>query len=329
MSRDRSAPGQRGLPDPADLDEDEAEYGDKAGLPRAERRKDASMTLLTSMLERPLDPGYQAMAEAREARGEPRSTGPRRPLLLISLLLIGLLIGISTANLRAREGVRSQTRADLIEQIQSRQAAVDEGGEEARRLQREIDAAGSKIPPGELEARQQDQEALRVTTGVVAVEGPGVTITVDDADGTGDSADGDPRTGGSDEGRVQSGDLQVITNGLWAAGAEAIAVNDQRLTAHSAIRFAGEAILVNFRPLTRPYTIEAVGDPEELRSGFEEGPGGAYLDMLGSDYDIPTSVSTDDTMTLPGADEVSSVHAEVVSPGEDMPPERPVEEESR
>ena len=32
MSRDRSAPGSRGLPDPADLDDDEAEYGDKAGL---------------------------------------------------------------------------------------------------------------------------------------------------------------------------------------------------------------------------------------------------------------------------------------------------------
>ena len=45
-------------------------------------------------------------------------------------------------------------------------------------------------------------------------------------------------------------DLQVIVNGLWAAGAEAIAVNGQRLTACSAIRSAGEAILVDFRPLS-------------------------------------------------------------------------------
>ena len=43
-------------------------------------------------------------------------------------------------------------------------------------------------------------------------------------------------------------DLQIVVNGLWDAGAEAISVNGQRLTSKSAIRFAGQAILVNYRP---------------------------------------------------------------------------------
>ena len=46
-------------------------------------------------------------------------------------------------------------------------------------------------------------------------------------------------------------DLQIVVNGLWASGAEAVSVNGQRLTSKAAIRFAGQAILVNYRPLTR------------------------------------------------------------------------------
>ena len=63
----------------------------------------------------------------------------------------------------------------------------------------------------------------------------------------------DPRDDrASDTGRVLDRDLQVMVNALWAAGAEAIAINGQRLTARSAIRYAGEAILLDFRPLVPP-----------------------------------------------------------------------------
>jgi uncharacterized protein YlxW (UPF0749 family) len=70
------------------------------------------------------------------------------------------------------------------------------------------------------------------------------------------------------EGRVRDADLQDVVNGLWAAGAEAVAVDGQRLTALSAIRSAGESVLVDLRPLSPPYTVEAVGDPAALEVGF-------------------------------------------------------------
>ena len=66
-----------------------------------------------------------------------------------------------------------------------------------------------------------------------------------------------------------------MVNGLWAAGAEAVAVNGQRLTALSAIRSAGDAILVDYRPLTRPYVVVAIGDPRTLQSRFVAGAGRA------------------------------------------------------
>jgi uncharacterized protein YlxW (UPF0749 family) len=80
----------------------------------------------------------------------------------------------------------------------------------------------------------------------------------------------DPTTGRpslADVSRVLDVDLQSVVNGLWSTGAEAVAVNGQRLTATSTIRAAGGAILVDFRPVTSPYEIVAIG-PEELAGRF-------------------------------------------------------------
>ena len=49
------------------------------------------MTLLTEMMQRPLDPGYAAAAEAARRPALPPATGHRSPLLVVAALLIGLL----------------------------------------------------------------------------------------------------------------------------------------------------------------------------------------------------------------------------------------------
>lgn len=318
----------RDVPPPEDLGEGEEDYADARGLPQPARRRDASMTLLTSMLERPLDPGYQAAADARVAQGLPASTGTRRARLLVAVLLIGLMIGVSTAALRDRDGARTAARADLIRQIEERQAVVDERDTTVRSLQQEVDAATARLDPDLVGTRREELEARRVTSGLAAVSGPGLRITLDDAPGTGTTADGDPRTGLQDEGRVQSRDMQLVTNGLWAAGAEAIAINGQRLTSRTAIRFAGEAILVNFRPLTRPYTIEAVGDPTQMQTAFAESPAGSYLNGLRNNYGIQTSLTTQDDLELPSAVNVNTREAEVVPDGEPTPRVTPMKKET-
>jgi uncharacterized protein YlxW (UPF0749 family) len=96
-------------------------------------------------------------------------------------------------------------------------------------------------------------------------------------------------------------DLQTVVNGLWAAGAEAISVNGQRLTALSAIRSAGEAILVDFRPLTPPYVVSAVGDADALRAGFASGSAGPYLHALEDNYGITSSIDSVSSLSLPAS----------------------------
>jgi uncharacterized protein YlxW (UPF0749 family) len=120
-----------------------------------------------------------------------------------------------------------------------------------------------------------------------------------DASGDPAGADVDPRSGDPDDGRVTDRDLQTVVNEIWVAGAEAVAVNGQRLTALSAIRSAGEAILVDFRPLNPPYALRAVG-PASMRTDFVEGFGGSYLQVL-RDYGIEYTVQDSTELRLPAS----------------------------
>ena len=87
---------------------------------------------------------------------------------------------------------------------------------------------------------------------------------------------------GADSARNQvlDTDLQKLVNGLWEAGAEAVAVNGQRLTNLSTIRLAGGAITVNARSLRRPYVVTAIGNQDTLPARFAETSSGqAWLDL--------------------------------------------------
>jgi uncharacterized protein YlxW (UPF0749 family) len=102
--------------------------------------------------------------------------------------------------------------------------------------------------------------------------------------------------------RVRDADVQFVVNELWAAGAEAVAINDERLTSLSAIRNAGDAILVDLQPLNGPtYRIEAIGDPEDMQVEFARSAGLGFLQLLSAEYDIKNEVTTSEGMYLPGA----------------------------
>ena len=63
------------------------------------RRPDESMTLLISMMERPLDPGYAAAAAEREAAGLPPSTGTRTPTVVVAAVVTGLLLTLGAGDI--------------------------------------------------------------------------------------------------------------------------------------------------------------------------------------------------------------------------------------
>ena len=96
-------------------------------------------------------------------------------------------------------------------------------------------------------------------------------------------------------------DLQNVANALWAAGAEAIAINGQRLTATSTIRAAGNAILVDFRPVTSPYEVSAIGPGRYGDDGSTTVRGAACCGEVARSTAWVSRYGQADGLTLPAA----------------------------
>lgn len=266
------------------------------------RRPDASMTLLVEVMEHPLDPGYAAAAADRAGR----SAGGRRLSTVVTVLvalLCGWLTTIAVVELRRPQPEVIRARAALENEIQQRTAESDRLQRRNEKLRAQIaDAQQAALAGGGGSARAERIRSLAVVTGELPVTGPGLELTLADAVDSSPTAGTDPRANGdAAQGRVMDRDLQIVVNGLWAAGAEAIAINGERLTALSAIRSAGQAILVDFRPLSPPYVVQALGDPKSLQSGFGEDTAGPYLKLLSDNYGVRAGMAAKTSLVLPGA----------------------------
>jgi len=266
------------------------------------RRPDESMTLLTSMLERPLDAGYQEAADRRVAAGLPPATPTRTAAVIIMMVLTGFLFAVGAQALRPRPTAAASVKSELVSRIESLQADGQQQESQITALRKEV---------GDLDALALRQAGaadltdtirdLEIAAGVVALTGPGLTVTLDDAPSAGrDPNPGDRPSSGFDSGRVASSDLQIVVNGLWGVGAEAIAINGHRLTSTAAIRFAGQAIIVNFRPITPPYVITVLGDAARMQQLFEPSFAGVYLSQLRDQFGITSDLSASDHLTVPG-----------------------------
>ncbi len=259
---------------------------------RVRTEPDAALSLLRRLVDDAMDPGYQEATD----RGDPRGADWRHSMAFAVTIALTAALVVATV-LQVRDGApdASQARADLTDQVMATTATVEQidarletlNGEIAQLRRTALDGSGSD------RALADEVAALEGEVGVAAVEGPGVEIVMDDGPPTSVGENG------PDLARVLDTDIQLVVNGLFAAGAEAVAVNGQRITALSPIRSAGEAILVGFRPLTPPYTITAVG-PEGTSEAFGSGAAQAGLDDLESTYGIKVDVGTKTNLNVPG-----------------------------
>ncbi|WP_313408470.1 DUF881 domain-containing protein [Aeromicrobium sp.] len=218
-----------------------------------------------------------------------------RVLTGVVAALFGLLLTVAAVQTRNDRPATEAERDALVENIQLRQDLVDGKQESAERLREEI---------ADLQAASVDDNpgttALKIAAAALPVEGPGIVLQVQSSEDEDQPA-----------GRLTDTDVQLVVNGLWLAGAEAVAVNGHRLTATSAIRSAGEAITVNFRSVTEPIVISAIGDDETLLNQWEQGPSGRYLQERGEAAGIEYRVQRSDDVELAAAPEARlSVSAE-------------------
>ncbi|MGY1812374.1 DUF881 domain-containing protein [Blastococcus sp. SYSU D00820] len=269
--------------------------------------RSAGASLLEQVLAETLDPAYARAARAREAAGgEAPAAAARRPRARLAVALVmvvaGVLAAVSYGEAAAGSEGRQEIRAALVGDIDAEQDTTDALAAELEQLRADVTAAREEALANTDEGQRvlDDLAAAELAGAALPVRGPGLLVTLANAE---PDADADPVGGGDAEqdprGMVRDGDLQLVVNALWSAGAEAISINGQRLGPTTAIRFAGQAVLVDFRPVTNPYLISAIGDPDTLRSRFLASPEVGALAVISESFGLRFDFAQEDELSLP------------------------------
>lgn len=250
--------------------------------------------LLTLITQQSLDEDYLHVAERRAAGLGSAPTSRPQLRAAVVLALFGVIVMTAVVQNARNADTDQAGRATLITRIDDERAAV-------RALQARIgrltaaDAAAEETltaTTASAVAAQTRVRRLQIRTGYLAVSGPGVRITVTEPQGGTEA--------------VRDTDLRRLVNGLWQAGAEAIAINGQRLTVLSAIRNSDVVVNVNYQPLRPPYVVTAIGDPRTLQADLLNSQGGSEFIGLARQYGFGVDVQNvdgDNGLTLPAAPE--------------------------
>lgn len=251
------------------------------------------MSLLADLFAgKGLDPGY---AEAAARRGDRPPGRLGRAGVLATLVLVGMLLVMAGEQVRRSEPLAQRQRDRLIAEIRRRTAETDglQRGLEGLRTETDQLRAAALARSAAGRAAQDWLTRAADAAAARAVSGPALVITLDDARR--------PDPAGPGDGRVYDLDLQIVVNGLWRAGATAIGINGERFGATTAIRTAGKAVTVDYRPLLPPYVITALGDPDRLESAFGTSAASRALRTLAGRYGIRSAVRKVSDAALPAA----------------------------
>lgn len=251
--------------------------GRRFGLP--------SVDLLADFWNHPLD--YEAPPPGRR----PPRTVPGRTLTIIVITVIGLLLAVAWRDSMSSQPADAQARADLRDDIAAQREDNAVLTDLVEALRDDVNALRDEVLGNQ--AAVEQLHADEAAAGLRAVTGDGAVVTIAD----GPQPDNE---NGSHLGEVFDRDLHLIVNTLWALGAEAVAIDGQRLTAVTTIRAAGEAILVDFAPVNSPYEIAAIGPPS-LAEDFEASQTAETFRQYESDYGISLTVETAEDLLLPAA----------------------------
>jgi len=169
---------------------------------------------------------------------------------------------------------------ELLKQIQEYEDIIE-------KYERAAEEEGS-----DYQALINELSKAKMQAGLLPMEGPGVVVTVDNL------YINDINGGGQIVQAVHYEDILKLVNELNAAGAEAIAINDERVVATTEIRNAGDYIVINTNRHSVPFEIKAIGNPENLEAALKLL--GGVVDNLGEILDI--KIRREDKLTIPGYD---------------------------
>lgn len=220
-----------------------------------------------------------------------------RAAFALTVGLLAALLGIASGTGAPPEKSRTGRRVQLVELIRAEQRRT-------RELEATVADLSSQVAQFENLQSAGAQRFARVqrridavvgAAGLTAVRGPGLTAVLTDS-----TLDVAP-TGNLNDLVIHEQDLQAVINALWAGGAEAISVNNQRILSTTAIRCVGNTLLLHGGVYSPPYEIRAIGDPVALRAELGRDVAVDRFRTAAQEFKLGFAVS-DETHEIPAYD---------------------------
>ncbi|MDD4569742.1 MAG: DUF881 domain-containing protein [Tepidanaerobacteraceae bacterium] len=181
---------------------------------------------------------------------------------ILGMLLVAQFRSVQISGGAATALQRAQELSSQLKTVTDERDVYKKELLELRNRINEYENSASKIS-GITDAMKKELEKVRMSAGLMAGTGQGLIITLDDSNL--------PRQPGEDPNLflIHDEDLLKVINELFAAGAEAVSVNGQRIITNSEIRCVGPTIIINSVKLAPPFIIHAVGDPDTLETSLK------------------------------------------------------------
>ncbi|MFI8566174.1 DUF881 domain-containing protein [Rhodococcus sp. NPDC078407] len=219
-------------------------------------------------------------------------------LVVAVCAVVGLLLG-TTRNISDGTELRSGDTTRLADLVDAARSSSDDARRSRDSLEEQVDAIQQRTASrdtGVADALARI-DTLADAAGREAASGAGLTVTMADAPRGPDGAyasDASP-----DDLVVHQVDVQSVLNALWAGGASAIAMQDQRMVASSAPRCIGNTLLLGGRTYSPPYVMSAIGDQDRLRAALQNEPGVQLYQQYALRYGLRYDVATSDDISVP------------------------------
>ena len=217
-------------------------------------------------------------------------------LVPVAALVAGSLFASSV---RASQGENLRTdQAQLPDLIRAQNRTNEQRAGALDDLQAKVDAQTAALAPGNLATQKLERQAneLAAAAGRTPVKGTAVQVRLDDAKLAGSEV---PAGADPDDYVIHQQDVQGVVNALWAGGAEAMMLQDQRVISTSAVRCVGNTLVLQGRVYSPPYVITAIGDPAALQSSLATDPDVANLRQWSVAVGLGYDVSVPGEMTFP------------------------------
>jgi uncharacterized protein YlxW (UPF0749 family) len=238
----------------------------------------------------------------------------------LALLVLGFLIAAQLQSEAPRTTYTSQERQPLVQTALELQTQQDQLKQRVLDLRTQIQQLEQRSQGNQATGQQlngQLQEA-RIAGGLVGLRGTGLVIQLDDSTNT------IPVGANETDYRVSAADVRTVVQELWLAGAEAIAVNGERVTVSSGLIDIGGSVLLNSAYLAPPYQVSAIG-PADLYGRLTASPAFVgFVRARADTFGIKISYAQPSEVTVPAfAGSVTLRYGRPEQPGASSSPAAP------